>query len=218
MWTVLDKCLWVSNPHSIDRASDKLGQLRLAKSLGFLVPETIVTNAKASVVSLQKRHSKCVYKPHDGSSIGRSLNQMVYANVISEDMWDGKDSEEGMMLCPGIFQPYIEKEYEVRVTVVGNKLFATRIDSQASLRSTVDWRRYDFDKVRHETVSLPEEESVRCINLVERLNLQFGAIDMIVTPKGEHYFLEINANGQWAWIQVLTGQNIAGAIASLLAQ
>lgn len=43
-----------------------------------------------------------------------------------------------------------------------------------------------------------------------------GAIDMIVTPNGKHYFLEINANGQWAWIETIAEQQISLEIAHLL--
>jgi len=53
--------------------------------------------------------------------------------------------------------------------------------------------------------------------LVEKLGLVFGCIDMIVTPRGEFIFLEINPNGQWLWIEELTGLPISEAIANTLA-
>jgi D-alanine-D-alanine ligase-like ATP-grasp enzyme len=50
------------------------------------------------------------------------------------------------------------------------------------------------------------------------LNLNFAALDFIVTPSGELIFLELNANGQWGWIQELTHQPIAKSLAYLLAK
>jgi glutathione synthase/RimK-type ligase-like ATP-grasp enzyme len=46
--------------------------------------------------------------------------------------------------------------------------------------------------------------------------LEFGCIDMILTPDGEYVFLEINPSGQWLWVQKKTGLPIAEAIADLL--
>ena len=45
---------------------------------------------------------------------------------------------------------------------------------------------------------------------------QYGAIDMIVTPQGEHVFLELNPNGQFGWIQERTGLPLYEAMADLL--
>jgi len=45
--------------------------------------------------------------------------------------------------CPMVFQAYIPKELEVRVTVVGRQVFAAEIHSQASNHTRGDWRRYD---------------------------------------------------------------------------
>jgi hypothetical protein len=35
----------------------------------------------------------------------------------------------------------------------------------------------------------------------------------VVTPAGEHLFLEVNPCGQWDWISAATGQPITQAIA-----
>src|SRR6266851_4864116 len=43
-----------------------------------------------------------------------------------------------------------------------------------------------------------------------------GALDFLVTPEGKWVFLEINPNGQWAWIEEETGLPIAAAIADAL--
>lgn len=48
------------------------------------------------------------------------------------------------------------------------------------------------------------------------LGSRFGVLDFLVTPAGEWYFLEINPNGQWAWIEQETGLPISSAIADAL--
>ncbi len=216
IWSYLEDRFWISPPSAIDIASDKLKQLRVARNVGFLVPETIFTNSLAEIITLQKKYGKCIYKPHDGGFLSPKSDKAIYASIIEENITSFSEMEERLKICPGIFQPYIEKAYELRVTVVGKKVFAAKIDSQKSEKTKIDWRRYDFKNVPHSTEKIPQAEEQKCIEIVEKLGLKFGAIDMIVTPKSEFYFLEINANGQWAWIEVLTGQQISSEIAHLL--
>jgi len=216
IWERLGKKFWISLPAAIEKASNKLNQLHIAKQVGFLVPETIFTNSINEVMGLQKKYGKCIYKPHDGGFISPSSNKVIYTNILENRLTNSAEMKKSLSVCPGIFQPYIDKAYEIRATVVGNKIFATKIDSQKSDRTRIDWRRYDFQNVPHYVEKLPEAEGRKCIEIVKGLGLRFGAIDIIVTPKNQYYFLEINANGQWAWIEALTKQQISLEIAHLL--
>jgi glutathione synthase/RimK-type ligase-like ATP-grasp enzyme len=63
---------------------------------------------------------------------------------------------------------------------------------------------------------LPRDVERRCVALVGRLGLTYGAIDMIVTPDGRYVFLEINPSGLYQWIEVATGLPITDAICDLL--
>jgi glutathione synthase/RimK-type ligase-like ATP-grasp enzyme len=48
--------------------------------------------------------------------------------------------------------------------------------------------------------------------------LKFGAIDLILTPAGEYVFLEVNPNGQWAWLDAaVPGLDIRERLIDLLA-
>jgi glutathione synthase/RimK-type ligase-like ATP-grasp enzyme len=68
----------------------------------------------------------------------------------------------------------------------------------------------------HKPHNLPDEISKKVINLVHRLGLNFGAIDIILTPDQRYVFLEVNPNGQWGWVEDLTGLPISDAIIDLL--
>ena len=52
--------------------------------------------------------------------------------------------------------------------------------------------------------------------LMRRMNLCFGSLDFIVTPEGEHVFLEVNPVGQFGWIADQTGLPIHERLAELL--
>src|SRR5207249_3343457 len=109
---------------------------------------------------------------------------------------------EKYSLTPSIFQEYIEKEYELRITVVGEKVFAAKVDSQKQDETKIDWRKH---KTLFQQYSLPKEISDKCVELTQKLNLSFGAIDIIRNKEGQYTFLEINPNGQWAWLDIEVG-------------
>jgi len=46
--------------------------------------------------------------------------------------------------------------------------------------------------------------------------LSFGAIDLLLTPTGEYVFLEINPNGQWYWLELITGIPLTNAMCDVL--
>ena len=82
-------------------------------------------------------------------------------------------------------------------------MFAVEIHSQEYEEARVDWRKGNMTHLPHQLHHLPPSIENKCTALVKKLGLAFGAIDLILTPEGKYVFLEINPNGQWAWIQQL---------------
>jgi glutathione synthase/RimK-type ligase-like ATP-grasp enzyme len=115
-----------------------------------------------------------------------------------------------------ILQEYVPKRLELRVTVVGERVFACQIDSQASRATRHDYRHHDNDRAALSTHALPDEMAARCARMVAEYGLCYGALDLVLTPSGEYVFLELNPMGEWAWIQVETGLPIADAIVDVL--
>ena len=56
----------------------------------------------------------------------------------------------------------------------------------------------------------------KCLELNSKLKLNFSAIDFILDVEKRLIFLEINPNGQWAWIEKRLGHNISNAITDFL--
>jgi glutathione synthase/RimK-type ligase-like ATP-grasp enzyme len=117
-----------------------------------------------------------------------------------------------------IFQQRIAKKVELRITVVREEVFTAEIHSQATPQAAVDWRRYPKPPVPHFPHKLSSSIAEKCLKLNARLGLEFSTIDMAITPEGKHVFFEINPNGQWAWIESLTGLPISMAVAQALAE
>ena len=117
-----------------------------------------------------------------------------------------------------MFQQYIPKKTEFRVTIIGNNIHCAEIFSQKSPKTMHDWRNYDdFSKTPYVESELPEDISTKLLKSMKEFNLNFGAYDLIKTPDDEFVFLEVNPSGRWWWIQELTGMNIAKDIAEFLA-
>lgn len=203
---------WLSSPAAVYEAENKLLQLKTAQRLGFNIPDTLVTNSKKELKEFyQANKQEIVIKPISQTRVSYQENSaFIFTNPVSHNLIE---QIEQFDLTPCIFQKNIPKDYEIRATVVGEKVFAAAVHSQADDETKVDWRRKRLEFVE---TQLPAEIEDLCVRLLEELNLGFGAIDLIKTPGGEYVFLEINPNGQWAWIENQTSLKISDAIIEYL--
>lgn len=219
VWSGLEseKCIsFLSQPSQIEKARKKLSQLTLALQYGMRIPKTIVTNNPKEALTF---HKTC----HDG---------MIFKAVNNEFLNYGKKSYnipttlintkhlENINLIkknPVIFQELIQKNHELRVTVVGKKIFPIKIDSQKNPLTVVDWRNpLCIDKLDHKVTTIDSKTEAFCFKMLRVLGLRFGAFDFIVDKTGKLYFLEVNPNGQWYWLEDMTGVLISDAIADIL--
>ncbi|MGC4104223.1 hypothetical protein [Ferruginibacter sp.] len=203
---------WLSKPNSVYQAENKFLQLKIAQDIGFLIPKTIVTNSKSELKKFYEENNKnIIIKPLSQTRIRQKESlSFIFTNKVPDKLIT---EIEDYVLTPCIFQENILKSYEIRVTIVGDKLFASAVNSQNDEETKIDWRR---KKLKFIEIKLPSEVEALCFLLLNKLNLDFGAIDLIKTTDGKYIFLEINPNGQWAWIEMQTGQNISNAIIDFL--
>lgn len=215
LYDLLD-CPWVPGPfHVIDRMQLKLRQLQVAAQLGFSIPDTVVTNSPTALLQLWRERSHIVSKLAGPTAFNRTLGTEMarYTDVVNAtDLIHAA----ALKLCPLTFQEHIEKAVEIRVTVVGDIVFSAEIRSQETWRTRVDWRRYDHASTRYALHDLPDSIADACRDLVGRLGLVYGAIDLIRRPDGEYVFLELNPAGEYGWIESRLGFRISEAICDLL--
>lgn len=212
IFSCLESLKWLSKPEFIYKAENKLLQLKHAKKLEFEIPDTIITNDKSNIKSFAAKHQGNVIVKSLGSNKlarGSSTSLMYTSRVTPFHI----EQIEAYDITPCIFQNYIDKDYEIRVTVINDKVFSAKVNSQTDELSKIDWRK---KKLLFEECQLPYDIEQKCIALVKSLNLSFGAIDLIRTPNSKYYFLEINPNGQWAWIEKDTALPISQSIIEFL--
>jgi hypothetical protein len=215
VWASL-RCTWLpAPPAAVREAQYKTAQLRVAHSLGFELPPTLVTNSPADFLEFYRRNNGNVVSKLAGIAFFRAIGSTFcrYTEAVSRRDLGYANS---IRYVPAIFQAYVPKRLELRITVVGQQVFAAEIHSQTTNHTRHDWRRYDIDQTPHLPHELPDEIAQRCVRLTEELGLCYGAIDMILTPEGRYVFIEINPNGQYLWIEELTGLPISDAICDLL--
>jgi len=211
LWNTIE-ARWISEPDSVYRAENKFLQLKTAQRIGFTVPATLISADVHQVHEFfDDNDGQVIIKPiYNNRFESKSTSQLIYTTKISK-------TEIGNMLeslpLPSIYQKYVEKKLEIRVTVINDKVFSASVDSQQNEMTKVDWRR---ERLPFTPYSLPQIVQNKCVDLVKALNLSFGAIDLIETPEGEYVFLEINPNGQWAWIEMDTGLPISDSIIDFL--
>ena len=201
VYSALDSAFWVSPPGRIRAANDKIRQLITARQLGFEIPNTLVTTCPdAAREFIQKCGTGAVVKPLRSGCIEYPDGnvELIYTNPVCVD----DDHIGNAIYAPCLFQEYVPKRIELRVTIIGTQLFSVALDSQSSDIARHDWRRQNGAGVKYSLFSLPDDVAERCFRFMEHFALRFSAFDFVLTPDGRYVFLEINPNGQWAWLDL----------------
>jgi glutathione synthase/RimK-type ligase-like ATP-grasp enzyme len=217
LWESLP-CRWIPGPPSVLRRAElKLFQLTVARALGFELPPTLITSSPRDFFAFYREHDGRVISklPSSGAFINGPLGHR-FRRFTEPVRHRDLAHAESLRTSPMIFQAYVEKRLELRVTVVGDRIFAAAIHSQATRQTRLDWRRYDPSHTPYTPFEIPPALAAQCVALLRRLGLSYGAVDLILTPDERFVFLEINPNGQFLWVERATGLPISEAICDAL--
>lgn len=203
----LPGCLYVNHPQRVADAEFKPAQLAAAVAVGLAIPETLVTNDLADAHAFLDAHDRAVYKP---------LRSTAHETAgVAETVWvrevEAHELDDTVTGTAHMFQRRVNKLADLRITVVGERAFAVRIDSRDQL---LDWRT-DYDQLSYTAVEPPSTLASAMRAFLARFGLLFGCFDFALTAEGP-VFLECNPNGQWAWMVEPTGLPMTEAFADLL--
>ena len=202
-------------------ASSKMLQLSIAEKLGMRIPHTIFSNSKNSFLPLLQKYKDISLKSIDASGFftNDGKEYVFYSRKAKSSEIIAKP-EEAFKQTACFLQNYIEKKYELRITVCNKDVVACKIDSQFldNDKGKIDWRQgYDYG-LEQKIVDIPNKIKKFCITFLQKMHINFGCFDFIVTPDNDYVFLECNPNGQWLWIELTTGYDISKIIAKNLAK
>ncbi|MEV0375649.1 MvdC/MvdD family ATP grasp protein [Streptomyces sp. NPDC050636] len=202
-------CTWVNPPMLDEIAHHKPYQWDVARRVGLALPRTLVTNQPERA----RRFIQDV-------GVGRTVFKAFLANVDAWRetrlvRWEDLAHLEAVRYAPVIFQEFVPGA-DLRVTVVGDRVFAAEIDASAT-SYPVDMRMV-VDEALVRPVTLPPTLVDGLLRLMRRLGLVYGAIDLRRRPDGQYVFFEVNPAGQWLFVEERTGLPITAEVAALLSR
>ena len=194
----------LTKPSIMRPAGNKIFQARIATDIGFELPKYLMSNDAVKVHELKTQ--KTIVKPLAVGVIQDDrTKEFVQTNLLDETI-----SLETLKYSPAYFQHYMKKDYECRATFIDKSAYIVKIDSE----NDVDWRKLD-NQISYSVCEMPESIYDKCLQFMERCNMVFGCFDFIIC-ENNWYFLEMNVNGQWAWLEFETGLDISGGIVRYL--
>ena len=203
---------------TVEKAKNKQLQLKIAQEIGLDIPRNLTTNNPEAVREFARScEDGMIVKMLSSFAIYDEQGQekVVFTNRVKPEELENL---EGLHLCPMTFQEQIPKALELRTTIVGDRVFTAAIDSQSNQKARDDWRRQGLVMVKDwKPYELPAEVTEKLFKLMKYFGLNYGAIDIILTPDGRHVFLEVNPVGEFFWLECYPPYfPISQAIADLL--
>jgi ATP-grasp ribosomal peptide maturase len=201
----LDGVRWMNHPDAVARSAYKPWQLALVQRCGLDVPRTLFTNDPADAHGFAGR-GPAVVKSVSGRHPEDPPVTLRTTRIPADADYAGV---AGTASC---LQDTVDKVFDVRVTVVGEQVFACRIDGEV-----LDWRFADQDMLGWSPVRLPGPVHTGVLAYTRAAGLVFGAFDFAVDAD-RWWFLECNQGGQFGFAEIRAGLPIAQAVANWLAR
>ena len=219
--SALPGVLWLNHPSAMADARVKPYQLSVAARCGLAVAPSLLTTIPEAVPAFAHASGgRIITKPLAASTITeQGRHGVAYTAEVPHEQW----AHPSVATTPHLFQPRLDGR-DVRMTMVGDAAFAAIIVPHDPT-GPVDIRAH-HDHVDYTVTEIPAAVRRACRDLLDDLGLVFGAFDFrvhddLTDPDDAHdtqegwTFLELNPNGQWAFVPQLRGP-ITSAIADLL--
>jgi len=177
-------------------------QARRIAQQGFRTPRTLITTDPDA--------ARAFYEEHDGRIVHKSISWM--RSIVVQTGETDLERLDLVRNCPTQFQELVPGT-DVRVHVVGERVFATEIESTA-----MDYRYAALHNSPRtlRDLELPDEIAQRCIDLSRSLGMGLTGIDLRRDPDGAWWCFEVNPSPGFTFYQAQTGQPIGHAIVDLL--
>ena len=203
-------CRWVNPRDRLVEARSKIVQLQRAKGAGLRIPDTIVTTSLEALGKFSARHNgQVVAKPIQAQVVGSGDDSLV----IGTRQLSLEHFESAIKFAPCYAQERLLLKSEIRVVAFGDRLYSFRLTAK---EKADDLKQLKLSQIDHERCELDGSTSRKIHSLMLLYGLEFAAIDLAVIDDEEPVFLELNPNGQWLWLQYMTGENLIDPFIDLL--
>lgn len=170
----------------------KFQQLDVASQVGLKIPTTLVTRKKSDIVDLiNVEQSPVITKPIGNPFSFTKHGMYSFTSLVDPDtISDTFDISQ--------VQTAIDKKFELRIFYFNSTFYSSAVMSQTNEKTKIDLKNYDEnDPNRVVPYKLPALIENKLTELMNRLYLKSGSIDMICDKNNEYIFLEVNPIGQF---------------------
>jgi len=191
--------VWCINKYSAARMMvQKSVQLQIARRCGLKIPDTLMSNNPEAVKAFLRRGDRTVCKgftPHVWQKSGHSTVAITETFELTSDRLP---SDEVLTYAPAIYQELVPKEFDIRMVLMGNHIYSYAL---RNTKKALDWRQdAGFGHVTAELVPTPPEVEKGVLEFARQSGVCFGSLDFGVDAEGQWWFLEINEQGQFLWL------------------
>lgn len=203
-------CRWVSRPEYIATARPKLNQLVMAKRYGLQIPRTLITKDPSALKAFVGECANgVVAKPiqtqvlhSEKSSLVLGTRTLKASNFVAATKY-----------TPCFAQERLDIKHEIRVVMFGAIPYAFRLTRRSQAD---DLKQLTLNEIRHEVCSIDAKTTASLVALMKHFRLEFAAVDFAVTSDDNIVFFELNPNGQWLWLEYMTGFDLTNPFIDFL--
>jgi len=190
-------------------AQNKIVQLQAALDAGLSIPETIISTDARSLREFAGKH-RCITKGIVNAFHldGKNLRSAFTSFVDVESL--GKYDPTGI---PTLLQRAVEPAAMWRIVVVGGKTMGFRFHGQELLQ-VADSRPVERN-LEGAYLPVPAQVAAKLARMCGALMIEFASADFMEDPLGELWFLDLNPEGQWAFLEDKFGVRISDEIVRL---
>ncbi|NEO87407.1 MAG: hypothetical protein F6J87_24580 [Spirulina sp. SIO3F2] len=208
---------WVNHFYNMQLPALRINQIPVAQQLGLKIPPTIISNDYVKLSEFLTQYPDSIVKPMVYSSFLHQDKQYAcFTRPINHNLLE--EMHDSIEIAPVFMQKRIHKQAEYRVTIIGRERFVCRINTEHLDNELInqDWRVTEPEKLTHTPDKLPDLYLEKLDKMLKIWDLNFGAFDIIKGDDDNLYFIELNPNGQWYWIEILTGMPMVKAMVNLI--
>ncbi|MGC2695242.1 MAG: hypothetical protein WA738_05565 [Candidatus Angelobacter sp.] len=177
----------------------KAVQIRLARGCGLKIPATLMSNTPATVKEFfERENGRTICKgftPHVWQKEGKMTVAITETFELTRTQLP---SDEVLTYAPAIYQERVPKEFDVRMVLIGSQIYSYALTNK---KQALDWRQdAGLGHVVAEPIVTPAEVERGVFEFARQSGLCFGSLDFGVDAHGDWWFLEINEEGQFLWL------------------
>jgi ATP-GRASP peptide maturase of grasp-with-spasm system len=180
-------------------APNKLIVNDIAESCGLMIPQYLISSEKQRLLS---------YSANGNEVITKGIDESIYLECEDGDIKGYTEKfiarlveEYNEDIFPSLLQKQVDKKYELRTFYLDGEFYSMAIFSQRDEQTQIDFRKYNIETPnRCVPFRLPKEIERKLKNLMDKLDLNSGSIDLIVDKNDDYIFLEVNPVGQFAMV------------------